>query len=71
VDGIAVQHERDALISELNALPDAVLRLLRDEALRRQLSTNGRALIEAQYTWKRVAEMYAALYQTVIDQVQC
>lgn len=71
VDGIAVQHERDILIAELNGLPEAVTRLLRDGNLRNTLARNGRTLIEAQYTWSRVAEMYEDLYQAVVDQVQC
>ena len=71
VDGIAVQHEHELLISELSTLPDTVIRLLRDKELQHTLTHNGRALIEAQYTWVRVAEMYEDLYHAVVDQVQC
>jgi glycosyltransferase involved in cell wall biosynthesis len=65
VDGIAVENGRDALIAELHELPDAVIRLLRDPELQRTLATNGRALIEREYTWARVAEQYEALYKAV------
>jgi glycosyltransferase involved in cell wall biosynthesis len=71
VDGIAVQHERDALIAELDALPDTVIRLLRDSELQHRLARGGRALVETHYTWARTADMYEELYQAVSDQVQC
>jgi glycosyltransferase involved in cell wall biosynthesis len=48
-----------------------VIRLLRDEALRHKLARNGRALIEVEYTWDRIAQMYEDLYQSVVDQVEC
>ena len=65
VDGIAVENERSALTADLDQLPEAVVRLLRDAELQRTLATNGRALIERDYTWTRVAEKYEALYQAV------
>jgi glycosyltransferase involved in cell wall biosynthesis len=71
VDGIAVQDERDVLVSEQKRLPETVIRLLRDEALRHKLARNGRALIEVEYTWDRIAQMYEDLYQSVVDQVEC
>lgn len=65
VDGIAAADGRDALVADLDAMPDAVIRLLRDPDLQRALAVNGRALIEREYTWSRVAALYEALYETV------
>jgi glycosyltransferase involved in cell wall biosynthesis len=65
VDGIAVQHECDALIADDAAIVEATIRLLRDENLQHTLSQNGRKLIEAKYSWGRVADLYEELYAAV------
>ena len=66
VDGITVEHGRDALIADLDALPEAAVGVLRDADLQQRLAENGRKLIEARYTWGRVAQMYEELYQAII-----
>ncbi len=66
VDGIHVEHERDVLIADTNHFAETVVRLLRDTALQQQLAENGRALIEREYSWDRVAEMYMRLYETLL-----
>ncbi len=65
VDGIAVTDGHDALIADGDGLIDAIVRVLQDADLRQQLSSNGRALIEAQYSWMRVGQLYEALYAEV------
>ena len=65
VDGIAVTDGHDALVTDDVALADAVVRLLQDRALQAELSANGRKLIEARYSWERVASLYQALYAEV------
>ncbi len=65
MDGIAVTDGHDALIADHDGLVDATVRVLHDAELRQKLSTNGRALIEAQYSWMRVGQMYEALYAEV------
>lgn len=65
VDGIAVTNGQDALVAEGEAMVTAIVRVLQNEELRKQLSTNGRKLIETRYSWDRVAEMYLDLYETV------
>jgi glycosyltransferase involved in cell wall biosynthesis len=65
VDGIAVQHEHDALIADDAVIADATIRLLRDPNLQRTLSHNGRKIIEAQYSWSRAADLYEQLYKVV------
>jgi glycosyltransferase involved in cell wall biosynthesis len=62
VDGIEVQPGRDALIVRDDELAEAVVRVLQDAALRERLSTSGRALVAAQYSWEQVAARYEALY---------
>ncbi len=64
-DGIAVRHNHDALIAEDAAFVSETVRLLRDSALQQTLAHNGRRLIEAQYSWWRVADLYKALYEAV------
>lgn len=65
VDGIAVTDGHDALIAEDADLAAAVVRLLSDAALQTALSANGRKLIEARYSWERVAALYQTLYTEV------
>lgn len=62
VDGIHVKHGESAWIADVEGLAAAVLRLLQDEGLRQRLSANGRALIEAEYTWASAASRYERLY---------
>jgi glycosyltransferase involved in cell wall biosynthesis len=66
VDGIAVQHGHDALVADGGGLADAVVRLLENPDLAQTLAANGRKLIEAQYSWDRVAERYEQLYQSIL-----
>ncbi|MBC7811091.1 MAG: glycosyltransferase, partial [Burkholderiales bacterium] len=68
VDGIAVQHEREVLVADVEHMAETTLRLLGDAALQRQLSANGRTLIEARYSWAHVAEQYEELYAVVSKQ---
>lgn len=67
VDGIAVTHNHDALIVDEAALVPETVRLLHDSALQQTLAHNGRKLIEAQYSWSRVADLYAALYEKIAN----
>ncbi len=65
VDGIEVTNGQDALVADDEAMVEAIVRVLRDAALSKQLSVNGRKLIEKRYSWDRVAEMYLQLYEDV------
>ena len=65
LDGIAAIDGESALVAEVDELPDAVIRALRDASLRRRLSQNGRALIESRYTWTRAADAYERLYDEI------
>jgi glycosyltransferase involved in cell wall biosynthesis len=66
-EGIPVTHGRNVLLGETDdELIDHVIHLLRDSGLRQTLRRNGRRLIEAHFTWQRVADQYESLYQQVI-----
>ncbi len=65
VDGIAVTAGLDAIVAADQDLADATVRVLQDDALRRRLSSNGRSLIEARYSWSHVAESYESLYAQI------
>jgi len=65
MEGIDAQDGIHALIREIDQMPEAIVQLLSDSALRERLAANARALIEAKYTWERVAKAYQKLYETV------
>ncbi len=50
----------------LDSFADRVVRLLKDPELRSRLGRNGRALVERQYSWTRVAEMTEGLYERLV-----
>jgi glycosyltransferase involved in cell wall biosynthesis len=66
LDGIQVRDGQDVLMGDGERLVEATLRLLNEPELSRTLSANGRKLIEAQYSWGHVAELYERLYAEVI-----
>jgi len=51
---------------ETEALCGAILRLIGDPLLRKQMGQNGRQLVLAKYTWDKVARQMVAAYQTVL-----
>ncbi len=65
MEGIDAQDGIHALIRDIDRLPEAIVQLLNDSALRNRLAANARMLIEAKYTWERVAKAYQKLYETV------
>ncbi|GAB1421429.1 glycosyltransferase [Anaerolineales bacterium] len=65
VDGIPVENDRDVLIRENSAMPEAIIQVLQDETYAERLS-HGRHFIEENFTWKQVADRYEALYESVL-----
>ena len=65
VDGINVQHGESAIITPVDRIAEQTARLLRDNALRENLSRKSRALIEAEYSWERTADSYEGLYDEI------
>jgi glycosyltransferase involved in cell wall biosynthesis len=51
---------------DLDRFAERVIRLLRDPELRGRLGRQGRALVERQYSWTRVAEMTERLYERLV-----
>lgn len=49
--------------NDLSGFADRVIEILRDPALRNLLGRKGRALVERQHSWSRVAEMTERLYK--------
>ena len=52
--------------ADLDRFADRVIRLLRDPELRARFGRNGRALVERQYSWTRVAAMTERLYERLV-----
>ncbi len=65
ISGIAADHERHALIADGPApFADAVVRLLEDRSLARQLALYARRLVEGRYDWNRITPGYLRLLTT-------
>src|SRR5438093_1601686 len=63
-NGIQAQDGREALLADSpQNFAAAVVRLTRDEALRRELGAHARALAVARYDWSHIAPLMEALYQ--------
>jgi glycosyltransferase involved in cell wall biosynthesis len=63
------RRDREAVLvepSDEQELTEALRRVLRDGALRRQLGTNARARFLAEFTAERMAERYLEFYQAVL-----
>jgi glycosyltransferase involved in cell wall biosynthesis len=66
-DGIPVEHgEHVLLATHDDEFVAQIVALLQDPALRARLAQNGRRLVEDQFTWQRVADLYEELYLRVI-----
>ena len=70
--GEVVDHERTALIAEPNSKEFAamMLRLINDEALRRNLSKAGRSEVERRFSADRMVENTIRLYQDVLQKLR-
>ena len=59
------ENEKNALIvtaKDSEALFDSMLRLIRDEELKRKLGENGRKLIEEKYSWDKITDKVISVY---------
>jgi len=67
-DGIDLENEKHLLIVDTSeAIVKAIVRLIKDGALRQRIALASRQLIESRYTWQRVATQYETLYRTLAD----
>jgi glycosyltransferase involved in cell wall biosynthesis len=68
LDGIAVNDGQEVLIANTDdEFVDVTMHLLGDTEKRERLGANGRALIEAQYSWSQVAERYESVYREITE----
>jgi len=51
---------------DVDALANAMSKVLFDESLAKQMGENGRRLVEEKYTWERVAKMTEEVYKEVL-----
>jgi Glycosyl transferases group 1 len=66
-EGLALEPGRHLLVeAEPNAFAAAVLRLLADETLRRELGRHGRAAVESGYGWDRAAAQQLEIYDELL-----
>ena len=60
-EGLSLTHEETALVTGLESVAAATVRVLRDEALRETLSRNGRSLAVSQFSWSSTLTPYSEL----------
>ena len=66
-EGLALESGRHFLAADTaHDFAHAVIRLLRDAARRRALGDAGRALVEANYSWSKVARLFEARCEEVV-----
>ena len=66
-EGLALESGRHFLAADTaHDFAHAVVRLLRDPARRRALGCDGRALVEAHYSWSKVARQFEAHCEEVV-----
>jgi sugar transferase (PEP-CTERM/EpsH1 system associated) len=64
--GLRARHEEELLIADTPALfADAVLDILRDQALREQLGAQARLFVEREHDWTPLLQKLAGLVETV------
>ena len=54
------------LRDDKESFAEAVIMLLKDEALRKKLGTNARALVEQEYSWDSIGRRFCGVYEEVI-----
>ncbi len=66
-----IEHERTGLLfaaGDVDAVAQAVLRLLGDTSLRDRLATGGRRFVECERTWARSVDAYEPIYSALTAQ---
>ncbi len=66
-EGLPVQTGQNILLADTpNAFAASVVSLLRDSDQRRRLGTAARTLVQANYSWRKVAESFSRVLQDVL-----
>jgi glycosyltransferase involved in cell wall biosynthesis len=66
MEGIVAKVGEQLVVSDIESMPQTVIHLLQNPSLQQKLSQNGRSLIEANYSWRNVADRYESLYQILM-----
>ncbi|MGA9351514.1 MAG: TIGR03087 family PEP-CTERM/XrtA system glycosyltransferase [Anaerolineae bacterium] len=67
--GIEAEDGKHLLVAEdAEALAEQVVRMFRDQALRRHLARNAHRLIEEKYTWERSVAMLEEVYRLAVQE---
>ncbi|GAB1469196.1 glycosyltransferase [Chloroflexota bacterium] len=70
-EGLDVVHGEHLLIADTPVqFAEQSVRLLRDRALYQRLSTNGRKLVEARYSWDQIADKLINVYTEMLASVK-
>ena len=65
-EGIDVTDRKDILIADQpEAFADSIVKLFMDRSLALQLGENSRRLIEAKYSWSKIAEKLEHIYRKI------
>lgn len=67
-EGIAVKDRENVVISSLKDFPDTIDLLLSDEALREEIGSKGRKLVEEKYDWKTTMRGLGGIYSRILKQ---
>ncbi|OGS25456.1 MAG: hypothetical protein A2297_06970 [Elusimicrobia bacterium RIFOXYB2_FULL_48_7] len=63
-----LKHGENIMIADTpEEFARSVVMLLKDKNLRLKLSENGRKMVSANYTWKKVAEKFENIYQEIVN----
>lgn len=63
LDGISVTSGEQAIVCDVQAMPDQIIALLNDPAHQEALGRQARQLIETHYSTRQVAQAHLAIYQ--------
>lgn len=67
VEGLDVAHLEHLLIADTpDAFAEAILRVLDDKALAQRLGGAGRTLVEQRYSWRRITDDLAVMYERLV-----
>jgi glycosyltransferase involved in cell wall biosynthesis len=71
-EGLRVTHGENILIADAaRDFADKVVQLLENKGLRNQLAQAGRALIEREYSWERIAHQLEQAYRCALEPESC
>ncbi|MFB6151435.1 MAG: glycosyltransferase family 4 protein [Haloarculaceae archaeon] len=67
-EGLPLDHERNALVTEPGDVAEATVRLLRDDGLRETLSGNARDLAVSEFSWSATLAPYEEIIEEQVAQ---